>query len=234
VLALASAPAASAASGGGATAAGGGSAAAATSSGSPTTTGPSTQPSFSGPTQGPGQCTAASSSAGATSGGASMSSAGSPTATTAALPCPHPTVPGMTAKIVKGLAYAPADAPLQVQEVIWAGDRIRLKPYIYAGGHGKWNDAGYDCSGTVSYVLHAAGLLKVSMDSSEFETWDVRGAGQWITVYTNPGHAFIEVAGIRLDTSAEQDPNPPPGTGPRWRPVVTSTDGFMARHPAGL
>ena len=140
----------------------------------------------------------------------------------------------MTGKIINGLAYAPADAPLQVQEVIWAGDRIRLKPYIYAGGHGKWNDAGYDCSGTVSYVLHAAGLLKVSMDSSEFESWDVHGGGQWITVYTNPGHAFIEVAGIRLDTSAEQDPNPPPGTGPRWRPVMTSTAGFMPRHPAGL
>ena len=62
----------------------------------------------------------------------------------------------------------------------------------------------------------------------------MHGAGQWITVYTNPGHAFIEVAGIRLDTSAEQDPNPPPGTGPRWRPVMTSTAGFMARHPVGL
>ena len=140
----------------------------------------------------------------------------------------------MTGKIIHGLAYAPADAPLQVQEVIWAGDRIRFKPYVYAGGHGKWNDVGYDCSGTVSYVLHAAGLLPVSMDSSEFETWGKRGAGQWITVYTNPGHAFIEVAGIRLDTSAEQDPNPPPGTGPRWRPVMTSTAGFMPRHPTGL
>jgi len=140
----------------------------------------------------------------------------------------------MTGKIIHGLAYAPADAPLQVQEIIWAGDRIRFKPYVYAGGHGKWNDVGYDCSGTVSYVLHAAGLLPVSMDSSEFEAWGKRGGGQWITVYTNPGHAFIEIAGIRLDTSAEQDPNPPPGTGPRWRPLMTSTAGFMPRHPAGL
>ena len=230
-FALAGAPAASA-SGGGATV-GGSSAAKSSSAAAPTSAGAMTQPSYSGPTQAPGQCTAASSATG-TSGGAGVGAGGGTTATSAALPCPHPTVPGTTGKIVNGLAYAPADAPLQVQELIWAGDRIRFKPYIYAGGHGKWNDAGYDCSGTVSYVLHAAGLLKVSMDSSQFETWDVRGAGQWITVYTNPGHAFIEVAGIRLDTSAEQDPNPPPGTGPRWRPVVTSSTGFMARHPAGL
>jgi hypothetical protein len=151
-----------------------------------------------------------------------------------ALPFPRPTVAGDTAEIINGLAYAPADAPVQVQEAIWAGDRIRFKPYIYAGGHGKWNDAGYDCSGSVSYVLHAAGLLKVSMDSSEFESWGHRGLGQWMTVYTNPGHAFIEIAGIRFDTSAEQDPNPAPGTGPRWRPVMTDTTGFMARHPVGL
>jgi len=151
-----------------------------------------------------------------------------------ALPFPRPTVPGTAAEIIDGLAYAPADAPLQVQEAIWAGDRIRFKPYIYGGGHGKWNDAGYDCSGSVSYVLHAAGLLQTSMDSSEFETWGRHGLGQWVTVYTNPAHAFIEIAGIRLDTSAEQDPNPPSGTGPRWRPVMTSTAGFMARHPVGL
>ncbi len=231
MLALASAPVASA-SGGGASA-GKSSAAASSGAGTSTSAGASTQPSFSGPTQGPGQCTGTPSATG-TSGGVGVGGTGSTNATSAALPCPHPTVAGMTGRIINGLAYAPADAPLQVQEVIWAGDRIRLKPYIYAGGHGKWNDAGYDCSGTVSYVLHAAGLLKVSMDSSEFESWDVHGGGQWITVYTNPGHAFIEVAGIRLDTSAEQDPNPPPGTGPRWRPVMTSTAGFMPRHPAGL
>ena len=183
---------------------------------------------------GPSSASGASTAAGTSSPGATATSGGVGIGAQPALPFARPTVPGMTGKIIHGLAYAPADAPLQVQEVIWAGDRIRFKPYVYAGGHGKWNDVGYDCSGTVSYVLHAAGLLPVSMDSSEFETWGKRGAGQWITVYTNPGHAFIEVAGIRLDTSAEQDPNPPPGTGPRWRPVMTSTAGFMPRHPTGL
>jgi hypothetical protein len=146
----------------------------------------------------------------------------------------QPTVAGDTAKIVNGVAYAPSYAPIQVKKAIWAGNQIRTKPYIYGGGHGKWNDSAYDCSGSVSYVLHAAGLLKTSEDSGEMESWGQRGAGQWITVYTNPGHAFVEIAGIRFDTSAEQDPNPPSGTGPRWRPVMNSTDGFMARHPSQL
>jgi hypothetical protein len=143
----------------------------------------------------------------------------------------HPIVQGDAAQIIHGLAYAPSYAPIQVQRLIWAGDAIRKKPYIYGGGHGVWNDAGYDCSGSVSYVLHAAGLLTTSMDSTQFETWGLSGAGTWITVYTNPAHAFIEVAGIRFDTSAEGDPHPAPGTGPRWRPLMTSTEGFQARHP---
>jgi hypothetical protein len=143
-------------------------------------------------------------------------------------------VPGTTAQIIHGLAYAPADAPLQVQEAIWAGDRIRLKPYRVGGGHGKWNDSAYDCSGSVSYVLHAAGLLKVSEDSGQMMSWGVHGLGQWITVYTNPGHAFVEIAGIRLDTSAEGDPHPASGSGPRWRPLLADTSGFKARHPSGL
>jgi len=146
----------------------------------------------------------------------------------------HPTVPGDVARIIKGVAYAPSFAPQVVKEAIWAGNQIRTKPYIYGGGHGTWKDAGYDCSGSVSYVLHAAGLLRISMDSSEFEGWGQKGLGQWITVYTNPAHAFVEIAGIRFDTSAEDDPKPPPGSGPRWRPVMDRTRGFQARHPSAL
>ena len=237
-LALAGATSASASTGGGATPAAGGASAGAstgTTSTAPSTT--PTQPSYSGPTQGPGQCSPSASStptASATSGGAGVGGSDGTSGTSAALPCSHPTVAGDTGQIINGLAYAPSDAPLQVQEAIWAGDRIRLKPYRVGGGHGKWNDTAYDCSGTVSFVLHAAGLLKVSEDSGQMMSWDRRGAGQWITVYTNPGHAFIEIAGIRLDTSAEQDPHPAPGTGPRWRPLMTSTSGFVARHAAGL
>jgi hypothetical protein len=146
----------------------------------------------------------------------------------------RPIVPGWTARIMHGVAYAPSYAPIQVRRAIWAGNRIRHKPYIYAGGHGVWNDAGYDCSGSVSYVLHAAGLLSVSMDSSEFMGWARGGVGTWITVYTNPGHAFVVIAGIRFDTSSEGDPNPPPGSGPRWRPAMRDTSGYLARHPARL
>jgi hypothetical protein len=146
----------------------------------------------------------------------------------------HPTVPGAVAKIIKGVAYAPAWAPMQVKKAIWAGNQIRLKPYAVGGGHGKWKDSAYDCSGAVSYVLHAAGLLKISEDSGEMETWGSRGLGQWITVFTNPGHAFVEIAGVRLDTSREGDPHPAPGTGPRWRPVMDATAGYLARHPSDL
>jgi cell wall-associated NlpC family hydrolase len=163
-------------------------------------------------------------------GGVSVAGAPAPKSTSL-----HPMVLGTAARIIHGVAYAPSSAPIQVQRAIWAGDRIRHKPYLYAGGHGRWNDVGYDCSGTVSYVLHAAGLLPVSMDSSQFMSWGKRGLGSWMTIYTNPGHAFIEIAGIRLDTSNAGDPNPfPPGTGPRWRPLLSGTSGFVARHPAGL
>lgn len=147
-----------------------------------------------------------------------------------------PVVQGSVAKIVDGLAYAPSLAPIQVQRAIWAGNAIRHKPYIYGGGHGSFNAAGYDCSGSVSYLMHAAGLLSSPDDSSAFMSWGLRGAGHWITVYTNPAHAFVEIAGIRMDTSAEGDPNPSAGSesGPRWRPLLKHTSGFVVRHPSGF
>ncbi len=146
----------------------------------------------------------------------------------------RPIVAGYVAKIVGGVAYAPSYAPIQVQQAIWAGNQIRNKRYIWGGGHSSFKAAGYDCSGAVSFVLHAAGLLKTPFDSSDFMRWGAKGLGQWITVYTNPGHAFVQIAGIRFDTSAEADPNPPPGSGPRWRPLFTHPRGFSARHLAGL
>ncbi len=164
----------------------------------------------------------------ASSGGAGI--AGAPVVSTAS----HPVVAGKRAKIKHGVAYAPSLAPRAVQRAIWAGNKIRKKPYIYGGGHASFASAGYDCSGSVSFVLHAAGLLRSPLDSTEFESWGRHGVGAWITVYTNPSHAFIEIAGIRFDTSAEADPNPPPGTGPRWRPLYPSPPGFEARHPHGL
>jgi len=180
--------------------------------------------------------------ASASGGGSSAAPTSDPTSGGAGVGAPppapstptQPTVPGFTAKIVKGVAYAPSYAPLAVQEAIWAGNKIRHKPYIFGGGHAAFIASGYDCSGSVSYVLHAAGLLASPFDSSDFMHWGQKGLGHWITVYTNPGHAFVQIAGIRLDTSAEGDPHPAKGTGPRWRPIMTSIHGFMARHPAGF
>lgn len=137
----------------------------------------------------------------------------------------HPTIPGSVGVVKKGIAYAPADAPLEVQNAIWAANSLRGKPYIYGGGHKSFASRGYDCSGTVSFALNAAGLLDSPLDSSSFMTWGERGKGSWITVYTNPGHAFVIIAGLRLDTSGEG------GEGPRWRVEPRSTRGFKARHP---
>jgi cell wall-associated NlpC family hydrolase len=131
-----------------------------------------------------------------------------------------------------GLAQAPADAPAAVQQAIAAGNQLIGQPYLYGGGHASFISIGYDCSGAVSFALHGANLLASPLDSSAFELWGVNGAGQWITVYTNPQHAYVEIAGVRLDTSRAGDANGQ--TGPRWRPLLSTHTGFVARHPAGL
>src|SRR3954452_24058736 len=121
----------------------------------------------------------------------------------ARFPDPAPIVaPGSKATLLPdGTAAAPADAPPQVQAAIFAATKLLDKPYKYGGGHAKVEDSGYDCSGTVSYALLAAKLIKSPLDSSSFMHWGLRGKGSWITVYTNPGHAFAVIAGLRLDTS---------------------------------
>jgi hypothetical protein len=154
------------------------------------------------------------------------------------------TVPGTRAKLLPdGTAAAPADAPAQVQRAVWAANRLQDKPYRYGGGHAKIEDSGYDCSGTVSYALHHAGLLETPLDSGSFMRWGERGRGQWITVYTNPGHAYVVIAGLRLDTSSYGVSSRRAGRrvarsaferGPRWRPGKRPARGFKARHPAGL
>jgi cell wall-associated NlpC family hydrolase len=143
------------------------------------------------------------------------------------------TVPGTRAKLLaNGQAAAPAGAPLEVQQAIWAANRIIGMPYVYGGGHQRFDDDGYDCSGTVSYALHGASIIDRPMDSGTFMRWGTAGRGDWITVYTNPGHAYVVIAGLRLDTSAAGDPRG--GKGPRWRPNLRSNRGFRARHADGL
>ncbi len=145
---------------------------------------------------------------------------------------PELLVPGVTAHYVNGLAAAPMSAPPAVQEIVWAGNQIIGLPYIYGGGHASFVSPGYDCSGTVSFALHGASLLSTPMDSSEFMGWGGHGVGQWVTVFTNPEHAYMTVAGMRLDTSPVDDPSNEEG--PRWRPLRPGNPGFLKRHPVGL
>jgi cell wall-associated NlpC family hydrolase len=142
-------------------------------------------------------------------------------------------IPGTVAKILPtGYAAAPAGAPVAVQAAIFAANQIVGRAYVYGGGHQSFISVGYDCSGTVSFALHGASLLPAPMDSSDFMRWGVRGPGQWITVYTNPSHAYMTIAGIRLDTSTAGDPSGLQG--PRWRPLARSSKGFHARSLPGL
>jgi peptidoglycan hydrolase-like protein with peptidoglycan-binding domain len=128
-------------------------------------------------------------------------------------------------------AIAPDSAPEEVKDAIAAANRITRKPYKYGGGHGKWEDSGYDCSGSVSYALHGGGLLGRPRDSTGFMSWGQAGKGDWITVYGNSGHAYVVIAGLRFDTSSAGAGG---GSGPRWRTKSRSSSGYVARHPAGL
>jgi cell wall-associated NlpC family hydrolase len=143
-------------------------------------------------------------------------------------PTTTPTGPTGTASLVGGRAIAPADAPAAVRRVIAAANKIRTKPYVWGGGHGRWWDRGYDCSGAVSYALRGGEFLDSPLPSGPMERWGSPGPGRWITVYANAGHAFAVIAGLRWDTSGDTS-----GTGPRWHPDMASSSGFVARHPPG-
>jgi cell wall-associated NlpC family hydrolase len=165
--------------------------------------------------------------------GAPAASATGGSAVGVAVPAkPQLLVPGSRARYVAGIAAAPMSAPAAVQQIIWSGDQIIGLPYIFGGGHGSFVSPGYDCSGTVSFALHGASLLAAPADSSEFMAWGSHGIGRWVTVFSNPGHAYMTVAGLRLDTSAADDPSNQQG--PRWRPLRPGNEGFTIRHPLGL
>jgi peptidoglycan hydrolase-like protein with peptidoglycan-binding domain len=127
-----------------------------------------------------------------------------------------------------GMATAPADAPPQVQAIIAAGNKIATKPYKYGGGHGKWEDTGYDCSGSLSYAFHGAGMLDEALDSTGFMSWGEAGKGQWVTIYAQGSHAFAVIAGVRYDTSGRSTQNT------RWQADMRSSAGYTVRHPTGL
>jgi len=141
-----------------------------------------------------------------------------------------PTAPAGKAILVNGRAIPPADAPPAIKKVIAAANKIRTKPYIYGGGHGRWWDAGYDCSGAVSFALHGGSLIDTPMPSGSLAGWGSTGKGRWITVYANGGHAYAVIAGLRWDTAGNNS-----GTGPRWHKSLraAASGPFTARHPTG-
>lgn len=154
-----------------------------------------------------------------------------------------PPPPAKRAKIVDGIAIPPKRAPKRVKRAIAAANRIVTKPYVYGGGHQAYKgnarrsrlDRGYDCSGTVSFALWGGRFLRSPLDSSGFMGWGRRGKGRWITVYSNPGHAYVVIAGLRLDTSVGERPSAEDrrsGDGPRWRRYTRSPGGYTVRHPS--
>jgi hypothetical protein len=143
------------------------------------------------------------------------------------------TVSGKVARMrTDGKAAIPRGAPKSVRAIIAAANQIVGKPYKWGGGHAKLVDRGYDCSGAVSYALIRAGLLNGSMVSGTFARWGSAGAGRWTTIFANKGHVYLEVAGLRLDTSAVGDPAGRSGV--RWRPLIGKRRGFHVRHVTGL
>jgi peptidoglycan hydrolase CwlO-like protein len=153
-------------------------------------------------------------------------------ATTTGVPAPvsgtpAPLTPGESADYIsESQASIPSEAPPAVAAAIEAANSIATTPYVWGGGHGSFESSGYDCSGAVSFALHGGGLLESPLDSTGLETWGEAGAGKWITVYANAGHAWMIIAGLAFDTVG--------GPGPRWHSSpVSSTGGFIARHPPG-
>jgi hypothetical protein len=138
-------------------------------------------------------------------------------------------VEGKTAVIQGRYAAAPRNAPESVKRAIAAGNRLIGKPYIYGGGHRRIEDVGYDCSGTASYVLYHAGLIRSTMASNEFRNYGKSGPGKWITLYARRGHVFTVIAGLRLDTGYNGQ-----GEGPRWSTQSRPIKGAVLRHPPGL
>jgi cell wall-associated NlpC family hydrolase len=127
-----------------------------------------------------------------------------------------------------GLAAVPSSAPHAVEAIIRAANAVALLPYVYGGGHARWEDSAYDCSASVSFALAAAGFLKGPLDSTSFMSWGKPGPGKWVTIFANHGHAWMIVAGLRFDTSGLRI------DGSRWTAETRSTSGFVLRHPPGL
>jgi cell wall-associated NlpC family hydrolase len=139
-----------------------------------------------------------------------------------------------TVSLNSGLAQSPPDAPQAVQAIVDAANSVAKLPYVFGGGHGRgkgeglWIDSAYDCSGSVSFALASAGLVKSPLDSRSLMRWGKPGRGRWVTIYASNGHAFMVIGGARFDTVGLRQ------SGSRWQPAYRSISGFVARHPGGL
>ena len=177
-----------------------------------------------------------------------LAASGAQTATTATTPAPLPPgdsggagfvpppadapvqAPTHTTQLT-GLVQPPADAPMVIRNVIEAANQIAFEPYIYGGGHGSFNSAGYDCSGSVSYALHGANLLSTPLDSTQFESYGLAGSGAGSRSTPTPAHAYMEIAGVWFDTAAQSAQN----GNDRWSsdPGRRPGSDWVVRHPAG-
>ena len=137
--------------------------------------------------------------------------------------------PGYSADLTNGLAFPPSNAPNAVKHAFAAANRLQRVPYKWGGGHAQLVDYGYDCSGSVSYVLRAAGIIDGSLQSREYCNYGLPGPGRWITIYACRGHVFMTVAGLRLDTGGGGG-----RSGPRWKPESREANGYVMRHPEGF
>ncbi len=174
-----------------------------------------------------------SATAAAQTGGSETPGSGTPVAPATPVTTPTPTGPlGKATLLPNGTAVPPADAPPAVVGAINAANQIRLTPYRWGGGHKSfYNQAGYDCSGAVSYALRGAGLLASPLPSGPLMKWGLPGRGSWISVYANAGHTYAVIAGLRWDTSAMGSGS---GKGPRWRSTQRPARGYAVRHYLGL
>jgi cell wall-associated NlpC family hydrolase len=127
-------------------------------------------------------------------------------------------------------AFAPSNVPpLKIAQVIAAGNAIADFPYVYGGGHATFIDRAYDCSGSVSYALAAAGLIDAPETSGQLEHWGLPGPGRYLTVFANAGHTFMYVDGVWFDTAGRAGPY-----STRWLTKTPSLVGYAVRHPPGL
>lgn len=151
----------------------------------------------------------------------------------AAAPAPRAAAPAASNSQIRfdgRFAAVGSNAPMQLQYAVYAANTLQNKPYVRGGGHASVEDSAYDCSGSVSYVLIKAGLLRSPLSSSAFSTYGEAGPGRFITIWVKPGeHVFMTICGLRMDTSGQVT-----GEGPRWRTKSRSYAGFSPRHPAGL